>query len=399
MERYNRPEDADFADVVSDDVVTENLTGSTQASRKDVPVSMIVPVILSGGAGTRLWPFSTDEVPKQFLPLTGTKSLYQEALQRVRNGQRFAAPIVVGGARHAHLCEQDLNASGDLTRLILEPCARNTAPAIAMAAAVACDVHGDDALMLVMPSDHLIEDVAAFHEAVRIGEAAARAGRLVTFGITPTSADTGYGYIEKSAEASLIAGATKVARFVEKPPLAEAQAMLASGNFLWNAGIFLFRADVLLAELNQHAPAIAVAAKHAIGASGNSGIRVMPDRDALTACPSEAIDTALMERSANVVVVPMSPGWSDVGSWDALAALVGDSASIGSVTAVDCNGSYIRSDGLEIAVLGMSDVIVVASGNRLLIVPRGRSQEVKKLLKSAANDSAGIDLSRRPASE
>jgi mannose-1-phosphate guanylyltransferase len=344
---------------------------------------LIVPVILSGGAGTRLWPLSTDDCPKQFVPLTGPNSLYQEALRRVDDTSRFTHPIVVGGARHAQLLKRGLVGRGELARLILEPCARNTAPAIIMAAAVARELYGNEAQVLVMPSDHVIEDVPAFHDAIRIGEPAARLGRLVTFGVLPTSADTGYGYIEKGAELSAAPGAMEVARFVEKPPLTAAQEMVASGNYLWNAGIFLFRVDVLLNEAQIHAPAIAETAQCAISAACCSGICIVPNGDVLAESPSEAIDTALMERSAIVAVVPMSIGWSDLGSWDALAALAGDSAAIGPVTAIDCTGTYIRSDGPQIAVLGVSDLIIVASGDRVLIVPRGRSQEVKSLLESA----------------
>jgi mannose-1-phosphate guanylyltransferase len=186
---------------------------------------LIVPVVLSGGGGSRLWPFSTNERPKQFLPLVGSKSLFREALDRVSDKVRFSAPIVVASERHAELCEQELIEAGDAARLILEPCARNTAAAIVMAATVARQEHGEDALMLVMPSDHIIEDVIAFHDAIRTGERAARTGRLVTFGIRPTGADTGYGYLHVSKELPDAAGVMEVARFVEKPPLELAEAM------------------------------------------------------------------------------------------------------------------------------------------------------------------------------
>jgi mannose-1-phosphate guanylyltransferase/mannose-1-phosphate guanylyltransferase/mannose-6-phosphate isomerase len=348
---------------------------------------LIVPVILSGGGGTRLWPFSTNETPKQFLPLVGPRSLFREALDRVHDRLRFSAPVVVGSALHAALCEEALREEGDAARLILEPCARNTAAAIAMAARIACEDHGEDALILVMPSDHVIEDVPAFHEAISIGEAAARAGRLVTFGIRPSNPDTGYGYLEMGKELAGAPGVMEVERFVEKPPMELAEAMVASGDHLWNAGIFLLRAGTLLEELSTFAPSIAEAAERAVNASTRDGIRIAPPLLALADCPSESIDYALMEHSSRVVVVPMSPGWSDLGSWDALAALVGTTPG-GPVTVLDCDNCYIRTDGLEVAALGVRDLIIVAAGQRLLVLPRGRSPEVKRLLSSMESMAA-----------
>jgi mannose-1-phosphate guanylyltransferase len=349
----------------------------------------IVPVVLSGGGGSRLWPFSTNETPKQFLPLVGQKTLFREALDRVRDRLHFSAPIVVGSLRHADLCERELAGESASTRLILEPCARNTAAAVAMAAALARIEHGDDSLILVMPSDHVIDDVPAFHAAVRAGEAAARAGRLVTFGIRPTGADTGYGYLHMGPELGSAPGVMEVARFVEKPPFDVAQAMVSGGEYLWNAGIFLFRAGTLLDELAKFAPEIANSARFAIATAAREGIRVMPDIETLADCPSESIDYAVMEHSAEVATVPMSPGWSDLGSWDSLASLVGRAASEGPVTVLDCDNCYIRSDGLQVAALGVSDLIIVASGQQLLVLPRGRSQEVKRLL--SAMDSMSVE--------
>ena len=338
----------------------------------------IVPVVLSGGGGSRLWPFSTVETPKQFLPLIGERTLFQEALERVRNRLRFAAPVVVGSLRHAELCERELELESDQARLVLEPCARNTAPAIAMAAFEIREAHGDDALMLVMPSDHVIEDVSAFHEAIARAEGSARAGRLVTFGIRPTGPDTGYGYLEMGSEVA--PGVKTVARFVEKPNFDVAEEMVAGGNHLWNAGIFLFRVGTLLEEMARVAPEIARISQLALVSAQRDGIRIVPDVSVLEGCPSESIDYAVMEHASSVAVVPMAPGWSDLGSWDALASLVGPGSHDGPVTMLDCNDCYIRSDGLEVAALGVRDLIIVASGQRLLVLPRGRSQEVKRLL-------------------
>lgn len=341
---------------------------------------LIVPVILSGGGGTRLWPFSTKETPKQFLPLFHNKNLFEQALDRVRDERRFASPIVVGSSQHAELCSTALAPYADSARLVLEPCARDTAPAIVMAAAVACEVHGDDAVLLVMPSDHVIEDVAAFHAAVAQGEDAARAGHLVTFGIRPTQPDTGYGYIQMGKPLDGCVNVQEVARFVEKPPVEAATDMVASGDHLWNAGIFLFRAVTLLEEARQSCPSIVEAALASIGSAHRDGIRISPDPAIFAECPSRSVDYAIMETSSKVAVVPMAPGWSDLGSWDALASLVGTGSPKGPITALDCESCFIQSDGVQVAALGVRDLIIVASGGRLLILPRGRSQEVKKLL-------------------
>lgn len=341
--------------------------------------NLIVPVILSGGGGTRLWPFSTKEKPKQFLPLVKETTLFEQALDRVSDRGHFCAPIVVTNIHHAELCQQHL-VNDATARLILESCGRNTAPAIVMAAIVAQELHGSEAVMLVMPSDHVIEDVPAFKEAVRAGQVAARAGRLVTFGVRPEAPETGYGYLQVGGELPEAPGVREVARFVEKPPLEVAEAMVAGGDHLWNAGIFLLPISVFLDEAAQTCPAIVEAARAAVAASRREDIRVIPDPDFLTACPAESVDYAVLELSARVAVVPMAPGWSDVGSWDALAALVAGSSHAGPVTTVDCENCYIRSDGIEVAALGVRDLIVVAAGDKLLILPRGRSQEVKRLL-------------------
>lgn len=370
-----------FEDHRSFQANTDGLDESSVAASIPVGESLaatIVPVVLSGGGGSRLWPFSTVETPKQFLPLIGERTLFQEALERVRDRLRFAAPVVVGSIRHAELCERELKLESAQARLILEPCARNTAPAIAMAAFEIREAHGDDALMLVMPSDHVIEDVNAFHEAIARAEGSARAGRLVTFGILPTGPDTGYGYLEMGSEVA--PGVKTVARFVEKPNFDVAEAMVAGGNHLWNAGIFLFRVGTLLEEIERVAPEIGRISQQALLSAQRDGIRIVPDVSVLEDCPSESIDYAVMEHASSVAVVPMAPGWSDLGSWDALASLVGPGSHDGPVTMLDCDDCYIRSDGLEVAALGVRDLIIVASGQRLLVLPRGRSQEVKRLL-------------------
>jgi mannose-1-phosphate guanylyltransferase/mannose-6-phosphate isomerase len=335
---------------------------------------MIVPVILSGGAGTRLWPLSTDASPKQFLPLVGETSLLQQTIARVARQTGFAPPLLVGAARHAELAATELaNIPG--AAMICEPVARNTAPAIIMAALAVAAEHGPASQLLVMPSDHVMTRPEALLAAVRAGSVAADANALVTFGITPSHPETGYGYLELGGDWADAAGVRRVIRFVEKPELARAEAMVAGGQHLWNAGIFLFRADALLNTAKAHAPEMAAAAEAAILRGQRNGIAIHPDEAALTDCPSDSIDYALMERADNVAAVPVDPGWSDLGSWDALAELGGGDEA----TVVDGSGNYVRAAGRRVAMLGVSDLIVVAHGDDILILPRGRTQEVKRL--------------------
>jgi mannose-1-phosphate guanylyltransferase len=332
--------------------------------------SNIVPVILSGGSGTRLWPMSRDERPKQFLPLTGPRTMFQLTLDRVADG--FADPIVVANARHADLIEAQLE--GRQALIILEPAARNTAPAIALAALAAQP--GD--VLLVMPSDHLIADSSAFRAAVDAALPLAERGWMCTFGITPDAPETGYGYIAMAEEVS--AGVHRVDRFVEKPDRASAEAMLAQGSYVWNGGIFLFRADAYLRALEAFAPAMLAAVRDAHDKAVRDGARLLPDADAFAASPANSIDYAVMEKADRVAVVPVSMGWSDIGSWDALYA-IGDPHD-GDVIEIDTENCLLRTDGVKIAAVGIKDLIVIASGDSVLIVKRGHSQDVKRIVEA-----------------
>jgi len=341
----------------------------------------IIPVILSGGSGTRLWPMSTPDRPKQMLSLTADSTMLQLTARRAC-GERFAAPIVVANARHADMVETQLEAvEAAAQALILEPMGRNTAPAIALAALAAGG--GVDPL-LVMPSDHVITDVAAFHAAIHAAMPLVAEGWLVTFGIDPQAPETGYGWIHVGEE--IAGGVHRVANFVEKPPRDKAEAMLAAGDHAWNGGIFLFRADMYLAALSAHAPDMLLACQRAMELARTTGRRIYPDADAFAASPSDSIDYAVMEKASQVAVVPVSMGWSDLGSWDALHAISeADNAGNvhqGEVIAIETANCLVRSDGLRIAIVGVEDLIVVASGNDVLILPRGRSQEVKKLIEA-----------------
>ncbi|HTG37434.1 mannose-1-phosphate guanylyltransferase/mannose-6-phosphate isomerase [Sphingomonas sp.] len=341
----------------------------------------IVPVILSGGSGTRLWPMSRPERPKQFLALTAAQTMLQLTAARA-TGEAFGAPIIVANAAHADQVADQLAAVDCAAQaIVLEPMARNTAPAIALAAVAA---GGGDAPLLVMPSDHVIADVPAFHDAIHRALPLVEDGWLVTFGITPDAPETGYGYIQVGEP--LAEGVHRVARFVEKPPFEAAQEMVAAGDHAWNGGIFLFRADAYLAALGEFAPAMLGAAERAMAGADRDGICVRPQAAAFGESPSDSIDYAVMERAARVAVVPVAMGWSDVGSWDALHALSeidadGNATGAGGeVVLVDTHGCLVRSDRARVAMVGVSNLIVVASGDDILILPRGRSQEVKRLL-------------------
>jgi len=337
----------------------------------------ITPVILSGGSGTRLWPLSRTARPKQLLALTQAETMLQVTARRTAGDDRFAPPMVVANAVHADEIEAQLALAGIAPgALILEPAARNTAPAIALAA---CAVAPDD-LLLVMPSDHVIGDVPAFHAAIERAVPLVEAGWLATFGIVPTMPETGYGYIRRGEE--IAPGVQRVERFVEKPDRATAEAYLAEGCFSWNGGIFLFTAGAYLAALEIHAPAIAAAARAAIAGGVQEGRRVHPDAVAFGRSPSESIDYAVMEKADRVAVVPVEMGWSDVGSWDALheLALKDDdgNAHHGEVLAIDTANCLIRSEGPLVAAVGVKDIIIIATRDAVLVLPRGDSQQVKR---------------------
>ena len=346
----------------------------------------IIPVILSGGSGTRLWPMSRVEMPKQLLPLTAEETMLQLTARRAE-GAGFARPIVVANAFHADMVEEQLGAVESAAQaLILEPMGRNTAPAIALAAIAAGG--GPDPL-LVMPSDHVIADVPAFHAAIRAALPLVAEGWLVTFGISPDAPETGYGWIKVGE--SIGEGIHRVDRFVEKPPRDKAEEMLAAGDHVWNGGIFLFRADIFLGALSAYAPEMLVAAQDAMEKGRSEGARIWPDADAFAASPANSIDYAVMEKAPRVAVVPVSMGWSDVGSWDALHAIsecdAGGNVVRGDAVVIDATNCLVRSEpGKRVALVGVQDLIVVAAGDDVLVLPRGRSQEVRKIIEAMRQD-------------
>lgn len=346
---------------------------------------LIVPVILSGGSGTRLWPLSTDENPKQFLNLTGIISMFQLTLQRCQKKGLFDTPIIVGSQRHAALAEEQMQEVGaESGLLVLEPCARNTAPAIALAALACKNPHS---IMLVMPSDHVIKNVPAFHKAVQQSLPLAKARWLVTFGIKPTGPETGYGYIQQGEEIIGSENSFSARQFVEKPNSENAEKMLAKGGYHWNAGIFLFRADTYLAALEKHSPEMLRAAKQAMEKARGQNKRIYPDEDSFASAPSDSIDYAIMEKADKVAVTPVNPGWSDVGSWDSLFEISppdeDGNVTSGQVTTMESKNNLIHSDGLQISGYGLENLIIVASGKQVLVLPRGQSQNVKKIAMAA----------------
>lgn len=342
----------------------------------------IHPVILCGGSGTRLWPLSRKALPKPFLPLVSEETLFEQAVRRVAGDPRFAAPMVVAGAAHADVIAEQL---GDTpgARLVIEPAARNTAPAIALAAALL----PEDAVMLVCPSDHHIADSAAFRAAALAAADLAARDYLVSFGIAAERPETGYGYLEHGEP---LPGGHAIRRFVEKPDLARAREYCASGRFSWNGGIFAFRAGRLLEELAAHRPEMARLVRQAVAEGCEEGARFHPAAGPFAAIEGDSIDYAVMENTRAAAMVPASMGWSDIGNWAALADALEDTAdadgnvvrSHGGAGAVDldqCRGVFALTDGPRISAVGLEDLCIVVSGGEVLVTTREGAQRVGKL--------------------
>lgn len=344
---------------------------------------MLHPVVLSGGSGTRLWPLSRQNQPKQFLSLIGDHSLFQETVLRASRLPGVQAPVTVCSDDHRFMVGEQLQGVGVVSGgILLEPVARNTAPAIALAAlhVVAKD---PEASMLVMPADHLIEDEDAFREAVATARDLAADGWLVTFGIRPDYAETGYGYILRGE--TLTNDGSRVARFVEKPDLPTAERYVAEGTYAWNSGMFLFESKRYLAELERHAPAIAAAARAAYEQSHSDLDFIRIDAGAFGASPSDSIDYAVMEKTDRAAVVPVSCGWSDIGSWSSLWAVAerdeDGNRHEGDVISIDTKGSLVRaSERRMIATLGVEDLVVIDTADATLVARKDRVQDVKTIV-------------------
>lgn len=338
-------------------------------------MSKIVPVILCGGSGTRLWPRSRKAKPKPFLPLIGERTMFEATLGRCSDASRFAPPVIVTGAAHLeHVEKQAAIAPG--AAVIVEPEAKNTAAAIALAALRL----PEDAVMLVCPSDHHIADEAAFRTAAAAAVRLAAEDWLVAFGITATAPETGYGYIKRGAP---LEGGYRVERFVEKPDLATAQGLLSDGGYSWNGGIFAFRAGQFLAELARHRPELAEAVARSVASGSEDGSRFRPGAEAFAVIEPESVDYAVMEATDRAAMVPASMGWSDIGSWAALRDATDrnhDGNSVrGRADLVDCSGVFVDSDGPRVSVIGLRDVVIVVDGDEVLVTTTEGAQKVGKL--------------------
>ena len=341
--------------------------------------SKITPVVLSGGQGTRLRPLSRSNEPKQFIPLINDATLFEDTISRVQDHTLFASPLIICAQKHRFLVKKLLPSSlSDDAQVIMEPCGRNTAAAICAAALAA---PGADDILLILPSDHYIPDAKAFGDAVRAASDLARDGQIITFGIRPTGPHTGFGYIKRGDE---LAPGYKVASFHEKPDQETAQAYLKEGGYDWNAGIFMMRADIILQELERHAPDILSAVRAAWEARNDDLGDILLDPEAFAEVRAQSIDYAVLEHTDRAVVMPADFSWDDLGSWDALWRIAGQDKTgnykKGAVYTHDVSGSYLRSEGPVLTVLGMEDVVAVAMPDAVFVAPKARSEEVKNLV-------------------
>ncbi|MBW6417895.1 mannose-1-phosphate guanylyltransferase/mannose-6-phosphate isomerase [Celeribacter sp. PS-C1] len=359
---------------------------------------LITPVILCGGSGTRLWPLSRKSYPKQFVPLVNEQTLFQASAKRL-SGQSgtldFTAPTVLTGSDFRFIVTEQLSAIGiDPGAILIEPEGRNTAPAI-FAAALYLIENDPDAIMLVAPSDHVVPDIAAFHAAIEKGLAALGAGKLVTFGIKPTHAETAYGYLELTAQPDASGSAVDLKQFVEKPNADRAEEMVAAGTFLWNAGIFLFKAKDIISAFQEYAPGLTEPVSVAVEAAQVDLGFLRLDPPAWSNAEDISIDYAVMEKADNLAVVPFDGGWSDLGGWDAVWREAGPDengvVTSGDATAIDCKDSLIRSDSdrLEVVGIGLDNIMAIAMNDAVLVADMSRAQDVKKAVTALKAKGAG----------
>ncbi len=359
---------------------------------------MLIPVILSGGSGTRLWPLSRELHPKQLLPLLSERTMLQDTAERLKGLDNLGAPVVVCNEAHRFMVAEQLRRLGAApSSIILEPVGRNTAPAVAVAALVALKADGKaDPILLVLPADHVMEDVPAFHAAVRIAVAQATDGKLVTFGVIARSPETGYGYIRRAGGK----GPTyPVAQFVEKPDSRRARQFIESGEYFWNSGMFVFKASRYLEELKRLAPDILEVCEKAVaGAQVDLEFTRLPAAE-FERCRSESIDYAVMEKTRDAVVVPLDAGWSDVGSWAALheASRTDASGNVthGDVIAEDTHDCFLYSGSRLVATVGLGDHVVVETKDAVLVAPKSRVQDVKRLVNRLKSQQRGEALLHR----
>ena len=358
---------------------------------------MILPVIVAGGTGSRLWPLSRQLNPKQYLPLADAEmSMLQATILRLR-GLAAATPQLICNEQHRFLAAEQLRQLDmEHASILLEPVGRNTAPAIALAALQACK-DGQDPVLLVLAADHLIQDVPAFHASIQSALPLAQDGKLVTFGVVPDRAETGYGYIEKGPAVGT--GGFAVNRFVEKPDLATACDYLASGNFFWNSGMFMFQASRYLHELERFQPQILAACRNALEGGTQDMHFTRVDSDVFAACPDDSIDYAVMEKTADAVMVPLDAGWSDIGSWSALWDVSPKDAHgnvfKGDVLSHASQNSYVHADSRLVTLVGVDDLVVVETKDAVLVAHKDKVQDVKKIVEQIKNGSRQEHVNHR----
>ncbi|WP_084286617.1 mannose-1-phosphate guanylyltransferase/mannose-6-phosphate isomerase [Halomonas halodenitrificans] len=340
----------------------------------------LCPVIMAGGTGSRLWPLSRQLNPKQFLPLTGSRSMLQATMERL-DGIPHAEPILICNEQHRFLAAEQLRQLGKAPSILLEPVGRNTAPAIGLAALHALE-REEDPVLLVLAADHLIQRIEAFHEAINAALPLAEAGRLVTFGIVPTQAETGYGYIQRGA--NLGEQGFEVSRFVEKPDHQTAEGYLTSGEFFWNSGMFLFRASRYLEELQRHAPEILTACRQALEEGQRDLDFLRVGKDAFAACPEDSIDYAVMEKTESAAMVSLDAGWSDIGSWSALWEVsdkdANDNVLRGDILAEATSHTLVQAEHRLVATLGVENLVVVETKDAVLVAHKDKVQDVKRIV-------------------
>lgn len=351
-------------------------------------MSMLLPIIMAGGTGSRLWPLSRELMPKQFLTLCGNSTMLQATLERLQD-LATELPIVICNEDHRFIAAEQLRQINKLQHnIILEPAGRNTAPAIALAALSAIR-QGQDPLLLVLAADHVIQDNAAFHRAIGIATELAAANQLVTFGIVPTTAETGYGYIRRGPATAVSSVAFKVAKFVEKPSKDLAQQYLDSGEYYWNSGMFLFKASVYLAKLKEFRPDILAACENAIGNPEPDLDFIRVNKEAFSACPSESIDYAVMEKTTDAAVVPLDAGWSDVGSWSSLWDISAkdpqQNVLHGEVFQHNSTGNYVFSETGIVATVGLQNTVIIQTKDAVLVAHKDQVQDVKNIVQQLKN--------------
>jgi mannose-1-phosphate guanylyltransferase/mannose-6-phosphate isomerase len=341
----------------------------------------MIPVVMSGGSGTRLWPLSRKHKPKQFLTLFGENTMFQQTLMRLNGLSNIQAPIIVCNHDHRFMVADQLTELGvEQPQIILEPVGRDTAPALAIAALQSIQ-NGDDPSLLVLAADHVIQNTSAFHRAIKIAEQQAEQGFLVTFGIAPTSPNTGYGYIQADGKGHVSA----VKAFVEKPNLATAEQYMSSGDYYWNSGMFMFKASTLLAELERHSPEILQVCQQALSSSEIDLDFIRLNRTIFSTCKALSIDYAVMEHTDKAMVVTLDAGWNDVGSWSSLWECanqdVNNNVVKGDVILDDVRNAYVHSESRLVSVLGLEDIVIVETADAVMVTSKEKAQDVKNVVK------------------